>query len=148
MKMLSDNDLKAVCTVTELAKKLGLSRARFYQLQEMDAFPKPVYCPRTRRPFYTLDLQQKCEEIRKTGVGYNGQPVLFNNPRNDGSRKSQNQPDQKYQELADILKQMGLKVTLSKVKKAVKTLCPEGLTHCSVESGVIRDLFRYFERRL
>lgn len=146
--MSPDYKLKAVCSVTDMAKKLGLSRARFYQLQEMDAFPKPVYCPRTKRPFYTLDLQQKCEEIRKTGIGYNGQPILFNNPRKDESRKSQNQPDEKYQELTDILKQMGLKVTLSKVKKAVKALYPEGLTQCPAEETVIRDLFRYFERRL
>ena len=46
--MLPDYDLKAVCSVTALAKKLGLSRARFYQLQKMGVFCAPVYCTRTR----------------------------------------------------------------------------------------------------
>jgi len=63
-------------------------------------------------------LQQKCQEIRNTGIGYNGQQIVFNNPHKDGSSKSQNQPDDKYQELADILKQMGLKVTLSKFDRS------------------------------
>ena len=79
--MLLDNDFGAVCSVTELAGKIGLSRARFYQLMEKGVFPKPVYCTRTRRPFYTLDLQQKCIDIRKTGIGYNQQPVVFYSER-------------------------------------------------------------------
>ena len=66
MKVLSE-DLNAVCSVTELAKTLGLSRARFYQLQKMGIFPMPIYCIRTRRPFYTPDLRQICVDIRKTG---------------------------------------------------------------------------------
>jgi hypothetical protein len=146
--MLQDNNLQAVCSVTQMAAKLGLSRVRFYQLLKMGVFPKPVYLGNPERPFYPLELQQKCEEIRNTGIGYNGQPILFNNPLKDGSRKSQNRSDDKYQELANILRQMGLKVTLSKVKKAVKSVYPEGLTQLPVEDTVIRCLFRYFEQRL
>ena len=57
MKMLPNDDFKAVCSVTELAKKLDLSRARFYQLQKVCVFPEPVYCIRTKRPFYPMDIQ-------------------------------------------------------------------------------------------
>ena len=146
--MLSDNSLKAVCSVTELVKKLGLSRARFYQLQKMGVFPKPIYCTRTKRPFYPLDLQQKCIDIRKTGIGHNGQPILFYTSRQNKSRKSQNQSDHTCEELTDILRQMGLNVTCNKVKNAVKTLYPEELTQYPVEGTVIRDLFRYFEQGL
>ena len=142
--MLPDNDLKAVCSVTELAKRLGLSRARFYQLQKMGVFPKPIYCTRTKRPFYPLDLQQKCIDIRKTGIGYNGHPILFNSSRQNKSGKSQNQSDNRYEELTDILRQMGLNVTRNKVKNAVKALYPEGLTPHPLEGMVVRDLFRYF----
>jgi len=35
MIILPDHDLKAVCSVTALAEKLRLSRARFYQLQKL-----------------------------------------------------------------------------------------------------------------
>jgi len=143
--MLLDNDLKAVCTVTELAKKLSLSRARFYQLQNTGIFPRPIYCTRTKRPFYPLNLQQKCIDIRKTGIGHNGQPVIFYTSKQNKSRKPQNQEDHKYEELAYILNQMGLNVARNNVKIAVKTLYPEGLAQCPDEGMVIRDLFRYFK---
>ena len=142
--MLLDNDLKAVCTVTELAKKLSLSRARFYQLQNTGIFPRPIYCTRTKRPFYPLNLQQKCIDIRKTGIGHNGQPVIFYTSKQNKSRKSQNQKDHKYEELAYILNQMGLNVARNNVKIAIKTLYPEGLAQSPDEGMVIQDLFRYF----
>jgi hypothetical protein len=76
--MLQENDLKAVCSVTALAKKLNLSRARFYQLQKKGVFPTPIYCTRTQRPFYPSHLQQKCMDIHKTGIGLDGRPIFFN----------------------------------------------------------------------
>ncbi len=146
--MLLADDLKAVCTVTELAKKLGLSRARFYHLQRMGVFPTPIYCTRTKRPFYPLDLQQKCIDIRKTGIGLNGQLILFYTSRKDKSLKSPSQLDHKCEELADILSQMGLNVARNKVKNAVNVLYPGGLAQCPDEGMVIRDLFRYFKQGL
>ncbi len=146
--MYSDNNLKAVCSVTELTKKLGLSRARFYQLQRMGVFPTPIYCTHTKRPFYPLDLQQKCIDIRKTGIGLNGQLILFYASRKNKSQKSPSQLDHKCEELADILSQMGLNVARNKVKNAVNVLYPGGLTQCPDEGMVIRDLFRYFKQGL
>ncbi len=144
--MTPDTNLKAVCSITELTRKLGMSRARFYQLLEMGVFPKPVYCIRTRRPFYTLDLQQKCMDIRKTGIGNNNLPIIFYTARKNTYRRCHNQLDRKYEELTDILKQMGLNITCNNVKNAVKTLYPEKLTQQPVEGTVIRDMFRYFNQ--
>jgi hypothetical protein len=144
--MSPDNDFKAICSVTEMARNLGLSRARFYQLQNLGVFPRPVYCVRSKRPFYPLDLQQKCMDVRRTGVGSDGRPILFNSRRKNSSKKPQHGPEQKCQQLTDILNQMGLKVSSGKVRDAVKVLYPEGLTERSAEDTVIRDLFRYFER--
>ncbi len=150
--MLSDNDLKAVCSVTELTKMLGLSRARFYQLQKMGVFPKPIYCTRTKRPFYPLDLQQKCIEIRKTGIGHNGRPVIFYARRKDKTAKDQQWSNPEFerfcQELTSILKQMGVRVTHSQVSKAVKVLHPKGLERYAVEGTIIRNLFSYFKEGL
>lgn len=143
--MLSDNNLKAVCSVTEMAKKLGLSRARFYQLQKMGVFPKPVYCTRTKRPFYPLDLQQQCIRIRKTGIGHNGQPLVFYSLRKD---KSQCQPGPDYKQLTDTLRQMGLNVKLNTVDNSVKVLYPKGLPSHTDEGTVIRDLFRYLRQEV
>ena len=149
---LSKNELKAICSVTELARILGFSRTRFYQLQKMGVFPMPVFCIRTKRPFYPMELQKKCIEIRETGVAYNGQPVLFygeHKSRNKAScelsepEKSCNKNRQKYEELTNTLRRMGLSVSCKAVKNAIDALFPEGLQQHSDEGQAVRDLFRY-----
>ena len=146
--MLSDNDLKSVCSVTELAKMLSLSRARVYQLQKIGILPKPIYCSRTKRPYYSLELQKKCLDIRRTGIGCNGQPIIFNASRKDRSKKPQGSLDPRYKELTDILRQMGLNVTREKVKDAVRAICPNGLDRQSDQGMIIRDLFIYLKQEL
>jgi hypothetical protein len=150
-KLLSENELKAVCSVTELAGILGFSRTRFYQLQKMGVFPMPVFCIRTRRPFYPLELQKKCIEIRKTGIADNGQPVLFYGGRRNinkafrepsaSEENSKNQ--QKCEELKNTLRRMGLNVSCKAVEDAISALFPEGLQQHSDEGQAVRDLFRY-----
>ena len=81
MNIKSHQNLISVCSVTQMAKKLGLSRARFYQLQETCVFLPPAYDLYSKRPFYPLSLQERCLEIRKTGIGYNGRPIIFNSKR-------------------------------------------------------------------
>ena len=68
---------KAVVTVSEMARMVGLSRARFYQLMEVGVFPLPVYRLSNRRPIYDEGLQKICLEVRRRNCGLNGQPVLF-----------------------------------------------------------------------
>ena len=46
-----------------------IERQGFYQLQKKGVFPKPIYSG-PKRPYYPPYLQQKCIEIRKTGIGY------------------------------------------------------------------------------
>ena len=72
-----DQQLKAVATVADVARMVGLSRARFYQLQRAGVFPWPVFNVTTRRPLYTEDQQRTCLEVRRRNCGVNGQPVLF-----------------------------------------------------------------------
>jgi len=143
MKILPDHDLKAVCSVTALAEKLHLSRVRFYQLQKLGVFPMPVYCIRTKRPLYPLDLQQMCIHIRETGIGLNGQLVLFHTPRKIRSPRVRNQVEPQHKKLSDILKQMGLSVSSHEVKNAVKVLYKGGLAKGPIEEAIIVDLYKY-----
>jgi len=146
--MLSNNNLKAVCTVTELVKKLGLSRARFYQLLKMGIFPKPVYCIRTRRPIYTLDLQQECIAVRKMGIGHNGQPILFYAQRENGPKKHQAPSKQWHKELAGALEQMGLKMPCKEIKNALEDMYPDSVPQHIDKGILIRDMVRYFNQKL
>src|SRR5690242_18870981 len=67
---------KAIVTVAEMARMVGLGRARFYQLQGT-AFPWPVYDIRTKRPIYLEEQQRVCLEVRRRNCGVDGRPILF-----------------------------------------------------------------------
>src|SRR5438874_12268264 len=67
---------KTAVTVAEMARMVGLSRARFYQLLGT-AFPHPLYDVATRRPFYTEEQQRTCLEVRRRNCGIDGRPILF-----------------------------------------------------------------------
>jgi hypothetical protein len=142
MKMISENNSKAVYSVTEVINELGLSRARFSQLRNMGVFPKPLYSG-TNCPYYSQDLRQKCIDIRKTGIGDNGKPTVFYNSRKDKSKGQVN-----YERLADALRQMNTDVTLDAVKNAITALYPNGLPSGCEEGRVIRDLHRHFVKKV
>lgn len=69
--------LKAAVSVSEMARSLRLSRARFYELIEAGILPPPIYLIRTKRPFYNAELHAVCLRVRETGEGLNGEPVVF-----------------------------------------------------------------------
>ncbi|MBC8472619.1 MAG: hypothetical protein H8D56_24405 [Planctomycetes bacterium] len=143
--MTINTDYKSICTVTELARKLELSRARFYQLQKTGVFPAPVYCLYTKRPFYPVDLQEKCLEIRGTGIGHNGRPIIFYSKRDGATTKPNSCSEQKYRELSDALKQMGLKTSPAKAGKAFMTIYPDDWKKLDIDGEVIAEMFRYFQ---
>jgi hypothetical protein len=139
---------KAVVSVSEMAAALDLSRARFYQLLDAQILPQPVYDLRTRRPVYPQDLQEKCLAVRQTGIGSNGQYMLFYTPRkNTGSapKKSVQKKVSKYQDIREALTTMGLDVSEEQVSKAVADVFPEGIEN--KDQGItIRELFRHFKK--
>jgi hypothetical protein len=139
---------KAVVSVSEMAAALDLSRARFYQLLDAQILPQPVYDIRTHRPIYTQDLQDKCLTVKQTGIGSNGQYILFYSPRkNTGSapKKSVQKKVSKYQDIREALVQMGLDVSEEQVSKAVADVFPDGIENRD-QGFVLRELFRYFKK--
>ena len=143
--MTINTDYKSICSVTEQAKKLGLSRARFYQLQKTGVFPAPVYCLYTKRPFYPMDLQEKCLEIRKTGIGHNGRPIIFYSKRDGAATKPNSCSEQKSRELSDALGRVGLKTSPAKAGKAFMALYPDNWKKLEIDGEVIAEVFRYFQ---
>ena len=65
---------KTVVSVAEMARMVGLSRQRLYQLMGC-TFPWPLYHVGTKRPFYTEELQQVCLEVRRRNCGIDGRPA-------------------------------------------------------------------------
>lgn len=129
------NEANGNCTISEAARMVGLSRARFYQLIDQDVFPPPAYSIRNRLPLYPMRLLDVCKDIRRTGIGFNGQFVRFYRKRTNVK------VNQQHKHLATILRGMGLTVTISSVQKALRQLKipPNQLK----EEEAIRKLFRH-----
>lgn len=141
MNRSASHDRLAPCSVTEMARKLGLSRTRLYQLVHKGVLPPPARSG-THRPFYPSDLQEECLRIRKTGIGLHGRPVLFNKRRT--RRPARRTQQGQHNELVAALRDMGLKVNAKAVGQAVCDLYPTGLNKSQPPGEVLRDLFRYF----
>ena len=145
--------LKSAVTVTEMARMVGLSRARFYQLMNEGVFPWPVYSVRTRRPLYVQELQEVCLEVRRQNCGANGRPVLFYSVTRPSSgvtrpvRKAVKPTRDEYPAETAAVRALGLTmVTADQVAAAVKNLYPNGLDGVG-QPEVIRAVFLQLQRR-
>ena len=151
---------KSVATVRDVARMVGLSPARFYQLQQVGVFPFPVYDINTRRPFYTEEQQLECLEIRRRNFGANGRPVLFysrrhstltRTPRPHVTRKGKSaggtvQPTA-HAEFLEAVRGLGLTTaTAAQVTTAIKELFPVGIVGVD-EGEVIRAVFIHLRRQ-
>jgi hypothetical protein len=139
---LQNKSQKAVVSVVQMADMLGLSKSRFYALVQAGVFPQPVRHQSCKRPVFDADLQQKCLEIRQTGIGHNGNPVLFNRKRRKSAQsKPQQQPVSEEQaELVEALKSLGLTVVAEEVQAVMRELYPDGWN--GIDQGeVVRRVF-------
>jgi hypothetical protein len=146
---------KSVVSVSDMARLLGFSRSRLYQLIEEGVFPMPVYDVVTCRPFFDEDMQAVCMEVRRRNCGLNGRPVLFYAQRRPLAvstkpirKTTTKKPDpSRHADLLDGLRALGLaSVKAGKVDAAVKQLFPRG-THNRDAGEVIRAVFLHVKRQ-
>jgi len=136
---------KVVVTVAEMARMVGLSRARFYQLIGCSAFPHPVYDVATRRPCYDENMQKTCFMVKQRNRGVDGKPVMFYARRTPTvTPRPATKPRTaapKRDPLVDSIKALGLaSVTSADVLTAVAELYPNGIG--VIDRGeVIRAVF-------
>jgi hypothetical protein len=148
--MSDDIPLKMAVTVAEMARMVGLSRARFYQLQKAGVFPPPQMNEAKKRPFYDQEAQKVCLEVRRKNCGVNGQVVLFY-ARRQVIAPTRNKPKkvkakQPHTELVESLKALGLAATAAEVGEAVTDLFG-GRTDGKDDGEVIRAVFLHLNRR-
>jgi hypothetical protein len=150
--MNNEQNTKAIVTVSEMARMLGFSRSRLYQLIGT-AMPWPVYNIDTRRPVFTEELQRQCLEVRRRNCGVDGMPILFYarapriiqtartcaNPSRRPTRPVASN-DATPQWLTDALGGLGLNVNPTQAKTALKEVYPQGIA--GIDPGeVIRAVF-------
>ncbi len=144
---LQEKPTKAVISVVEMASMVGLSKSRFYALMEAGVFPRPVQ--NGKRPAFDFDLQAQCLSIKKTGIGANGQPVLFNRKHKKNgpkARQSRQQATSDHTEKVEALKSLGLATTAGAVQGALDELYPDGCE--GIDQGeIIRRVFLHLHMR-
>jgi len=142
---------KAAVTVAEMARMVGLSRARFYQLIDDGVFPPPVYNTATKRPLFVESQQRTCLEVRRRNCGINGRPVLFyckrggepTRPKGTGKSKAK----KRYTNIIDGVRALGLNsATADQVEGAIRVSFPGGTKGVS-EPEVIRAVFVHLQRQ-
>jgi len=149
--------LKAAVSVSEMARSLRLSRARFYELIESGVMPPPVYLIRTKRPYYPAELQAVCIRVRESGEGINGEPVVFyaarsstppaKKTRKNGSGSKATRSEPEIESLLNGLKQLGMNdPDSSAVEAIVAEMYPFGIGTEAPES-VLTAVFRRLSRR-
>ena len=145
---------KAVVTVSEMARMVGLSRSRFYQLVEAGVFPQPVYSVSNRRPIYVEEAQKVCLEVRRRNCGVNGQPVLFYSrghplpiqPKPPRTAKTKPPKANDHTDLIDGLASLGLTTKAAEVEAALKAAYPAGANGTD-QGEVLRQVFLHLKRQ-
>jgi hypothetical protein len=144
---------KAAVTVAEMARMVGLSRARFYQLLG-SAFPYPVYDVSTRRPAYVEEQQRVCLEVRRRNCGIDGKSVLFYARRLDHvpvkpmpRTKPKIKPTEQHGDILAGLRSLGMaSVASADLQSAIKSLFPAGVKE-TAPAEVVRAVFLHLQRQ-
>lgn len=138
---------KAAISVSEMCRLLDLSRSQFYLHVGRGTFHPPLYMVRNRRPFFTAVMAEENLHAKQTGIGVNGQYVLFYEKQSvSESEKPRRSSKSNYAGLIASLQSLGLdNVTQTKVDAAVESCFPGG-TDGHDESEVLRAVFRQLKR--
>ena len=149
---------KVVVSVSEMARMVGLSRARFYQLISGGCFPKPNYESDTGRPYFDEAQQVVCLDVRRRNCGIDGKPVLFYakrveicptapRPRKPTVAMPRAEEHDVHADLLDAMKSLGLTTTTkAQVMAASDELFPQGVA--GIDQGeVIKKVFIHIKRQ-
>ena len=134
-----------------MARMVGLSRPRFYQLVDKGTFPVADRDPLSNRPCYLEEKQRQILEARHRNRGVDGKPVLFYSPRKDAGKKKSTRPvkqpkTNKFTDLVDGLAELNVTTTVAQIKPLVTELFPLGIDGVDI-GDVIRAVFLKIKRQ-
>ncbi len=154
---------KEVVSISEMARMLGFSRARFYQLMNEGVLPKPTKKAESSRPFFTREQQEQCIEVRRTNRGVNGQAILFYSMRSPSpapatptrqprrrtgsERPRRSTGDAVISELRHGLAQLGVsQIAEASVRTALAQTYPDGWSNVD-HAELLRSVFERLNRQ-
>lgn len=144
--MTGDIVTKSVVSVTEMARMVGLSRARFYQLVKRGTFPPADQDQVSQRPCYCEEKQRLILEARRRNCGVDGNTILFYARRRDcGHNKAPARPTKPkatntvIADLVGLLEQVKVYATTVQVEELMKAMYPGGIEGID-RGGVVKAL--------
>jgi len=141
-------NLRAAISVAQMCKLLGMSRSQFNSHVHRGTFHPPLYLVKNKRPFYIASMAEENLTARQTGIGVNGQYVLFYE-RHVPSQPKPRQGDRAkpgHTKLLASLRSLGLEtVSPEQVQVALSACFPSG-TSGHDEAEVLRVVFRHLKR--
>ena len=144
------NTVRAAVSVSQMARMLGLSRSRFYDLMTKGVFLPPIYSISTKKAFFLREMQERNLQVRAEQVGVNGEFVLFQErrpaPQGEQASRSPRRRDGRTTALVQGLKSLGLEtVHAAAVERAMTACYPNGVNGTD-ETTILRTIFRHLRR--
>ncbi len=151
--MTDNKPSQSYLSCTDVARRLGLSRQRFWQLRRDGIFPQPLVDEETGRQFYTQEQLDLCLDLRKRNVGMNGRVVLFYSVRPTATmpKPTKKKPLSKpttgqHQAIIESLKALGLVGVIdAQVETTIKQLYPAGTSRPD-HGELVRNIFLHIQR--
>ena len=144
--MKPESPIKAAVSVSWLCRRLSMSRSQFYFHVKRGTFHAPLYLASNNRPYFTASMVEDNVRARDTGIGVNGEYVLFYERLATGPKTEGTKPKTDHAGLLDGLKASGLKtVTREQVEAAMAACYPNGTTSQN-ENSVLTVVFRHLKR--
>ena len=146
VQMKPESPLRAAITVSSMCRKLGMSRSQFYWHVKRGTFHSPLFLSSNKRPYFTASMVEDNLKARESGIGVNGEYVLFYERLTTGPKPEGRKPKADYASLLDGLKNSGLDgITNEQVEAALAAAFPKG-TGDHDEANVLRIVFRHLKR--
>ena len=141
-----ENPMKAAVSVSSLCRLLRMSRSQFYFHVKRGTFHAPLRLPSNQRPYYTASMVEDILKARETGVGVNGEFVIFYERQPPGMKPEPKTPKADHSGLLEGLERLGLSgVTPEQIEAALVACYPKG-TIGHDEAIVLRAVFRHLKR--
>ena len=139
-QIMKSNTPTTIITIAGMCRLLKMSRSQFYIHLREGHFHKPLLNQKNR-PFYTPEMATENLKVRSTGIGINGEYVLFYERLIVPASKPE-KPD--YSSLVHGLSALGIDVTMDQLEAAIKHCFAEKSIDSS-DTKVLRTIFRHFK---
>lgn len=142
----SETSLKAATSVSQMCRLLKMSRSQFYWHVKRGTFHDPLYLSSNKRPYFTAAMVEDNIKARETGVGVNGEFIIFYERQPAQAKPPEKKDTPNYTALTEGLKNLGINpVTRDQLQAALVVCFPDG-TSGQDEAQVLRVVFRHLKR--